>query len=599
MKKMLFVLILFLMFPLVAFAANENIEIKSITLVEKSDNTKEVANASTDGEKLSFNLMFFEEGDSATYKAVVENKSNERLYVNGSSYDSNNDNIGYEFSYTGNKDYIDPGEEGEFNVKVIYDNAIQKTEFGSGGIYRTSTNAPLVLANKIVSVPNTLKNVGFLGIILIGFVLVCVGIGVYQVIENKKVNELTIIVLLFGIFAIPNIVNALLSTEIPIESTITIKKVKENPCTYDGELTQGATYVNGQYTYKYKQKIDRSSTETWINVSGDGWGMALTDIDSTDPVTSKMCTSINGKPIMYMSSIFQNAKATKYDFSSFDTSNVVDMYDFMANAAPNASEIELKDIEYLDLSNVNGLYYTFYQFGENATTAVNLDLRLWDVSSLTETVSVFAQFGKSAQADVNVNVSGWDLRGISLFLNIFQYIGMYSTGNVTLDASNIILDPTKATNLSSVFSTFGTGATSVTLDVTGWDTSGVTNMSAMFVNFAQNSTSSRIIGLDTWDMRNVTNVANMICNTYNLDFGTINLYATNLTAFFAGSVNPNGVVNMYANPSTYNAFLSGVSHNVDGKSITINYTSAVTSIDALIATKTGTANIIKGNLIEG
>ena len=297
MKKLMLVLILFLMFPLVAFAANENIEIKSITLVEKSDNTKEVANASTDGEKLSFNLMFFEEGDSATYKAVVENKSNERLYVNGSSYDSNNDNIGYEFSYTGNKDYIDPGEEGEFNVKVIYDNAIQKTEFGSGGIYRTSTNAPLVLANKIVSVPNTLKNVGFLGIILIGFVLVCVGIGIYQVIENKKVNELTIIVLLFGIFAIPNIVNALLSTEIPIEATITIKKVKETPCTYDGELTQGATYVNGQFTYKYKQK---KTYDGWGNITEDGWGMILTDTTSTEPVTSTMCTSINGKPVLYL-----------------------------------------------------------------------------------------------------------------------------------------------------------------------------------------------------------------------------------------------------------------------------------------------------------
>jgi len=589
------VLVLFLLFPLTVFAS-ENLEVKSITFVSKSENTTVASEATTDGEKINLDLIFYEQGDNAVYKTVVENKASERLYVNSGLFQSDDDHITYEFTYADNKNYIEPGEEKEITIKVVYKKAISIDDYGSGGKYIASTSAPLILSNKLISVPNTLKNLGLLGSLFIIAIVTCVIFGLHISYKNIKNKEVMTLIIAGILIAIPCIASALLMAEIPIEAEITIKKVKGNPCTYNGELTQGQEFVSGQYTYRYKQEF---VTDAWTNMIDDGWGMALTDRNSTAPVTSKMCTSINGKPIMYMSSIFQNAKATKYDFSSFDTSNVVDMYDFMANAAPNASEIELKDIEYLDLSNVNGLYYTFQQFGENATTAVNLDLRLWDVSSLTETVSVFAQFGKSAQADVNVNVSGWDLRGISLFLNIFQYIGMYSTGNVTLDASNIILDPTKATNLSSVFSTFGTGATSVTLDVTGWDTSGVTDMNAMFVNFAQNSPSSRIIGLDTWDMRNVTNVANMICNTYNLDFGTINLYASNVTAFFAGSVNPNGVVNMYANPSTYNAFLSGVSHNVDGKSITINYTSAVTSIDDLIATKTGTANIIKGNLIEG
>ena len=57
-----------------------------------------------------------------------------------------------------------------------------------------------------------------------------------------------------------------------------------NPCTYNGELTQGAEYINGQYTYKYMQEMHYSE---WIDISNDGWGVALTEKESTDPVITK------------------------------------------------------------------------------------------------------------------------------------------------------------------------------------------------------------------------------------------------------------------------------------------------------------------------
>ncbi len=61
-------------------------------------------------------------------------------------------------------------------------------------------------------------------------------------------------------------------------------------CTFDGELVQGAEYVNGQYTYRYKQEPYLSR---WLNISTDGWGVTLTDKESTAPVTSEVCTYIN------------------------------------------------------------------------------------------------------------------------------------------------------------------------------------------------------------------------------------------------------------------------------------------------------------------
>ena len=75
---------------------------------------------------------------------------------------------------------------------------------------------------------------------------------------------------------------------------------KATMCTYDGELKQGAEYVNGQYTYRYMQKFGPPSYEeisntndssgvmlmkspdvvplsqigyTWNNMSQEGWGV--------------------------------------------------------------------------------------------------------------------------------------------------------------------------------------------------------------------------------------------------------------------------------------------------------------------------------------
>ena len=59
-------------------------------------------------------------------------------------------------------------------------------------------------------------------------------------------------------------------------------------------MVQDAEYVNGQYTYKYKQHAwGRSS---WDSITYDGWGVQLIDEESTDPVTTKLCTYINDKP---------------------------------------------------------------------------------------------------------------------------------------------------------------------------------------------------------------------------------------------------------------------------------------------------------------
>ena len=70
-------------------------------------------------------------------------------------------------------------------------------------------------------------------------------------------------------------------------------------------MVQGAEYVNGQYTYRYMQEGDESESDLiWKNIEEDGWGVQLTDKTSTEPVTSKLCTYINNKPVTSMSYVF-------------------------------------------------------------------------------------------------------------------------------------------------------------------------------------------------------------------------------------------------------------------------------------------------------
>ncbi len=76
----------------------------------------------------------------------------------------------------------------------------------------------------------------------------------------------------------------------------------------------------------------------------------LTDKASTDPVTSKVCTYINNKPIVSMSYMFSNSKATTLDLSNFNTSNVTNMsYMFYSSQATTL------DVSSFDTSNVTNM----------------------------------------------------------------------------------------------------------------------------------------------------------------------------------------------------------------------------------------------------
>ena len=277
--------------------------------------------------------------------------------------------------------------------------------------------------------------------------------------------------------------------------------VENTPCTFDGELTQGVEYVNGQYTYKYMQEYvpnyDATSDDEIILQNIDnGWSVFLTDKESTNPVTSKLCTYINNEPVTSMSLMFYQSKAKVLDLSSFDTSNVTDMsYMFYRSYV---YEIDVSNFNTSKVTNMEGMFAS-----SNVST---LDLSNFNTSKVTDMSSMFA-WSKASE-----------IKGLNKFntSNVTDMSSMFYRSYVyEIDVSNF--NTSNVTDMAAMFAY--TSAT--TLDVSSFDTSNVSNMNWMFSN---SSNLKHIYVSDKFVTTNVTDDHNMFKNSPNLVGGAGTIY---------------------------------------------------------------------------
>ncbi len=207
-------------------------------------------------------------------------------------------------------------------------------------------------------------------------------------------------------------------------------------CTYDGTLEKGAEFKKGLYTYRYMQEeyYDTTPLSTindnsrpifqnnnlfdynisklnfvWKDMIDEGWGVTLTDKDSTDAVTEAPCTFINDKPVVSMAYMFSNSRFSSLDTSNFNTSNVTNMKGMFSGFHGGATI----DLSGLDTSNVTDMSNMFYK-----TYITYLNLRSFDTSSVT-------------------NMSG--MFYYNNFLRIIYASSKFVTINVT-DSTNMFMD---------------------------------------------------------------------------------------------------------------------------------------------------------------
>ena len=226
-------------------------------------------------------------------------------------------------------------------------------------------------------------------------------------------------------------------------------------CTFDGEMVQGAEYVNGQYTYRYMQEgvYSNDSSLAWVDIKDKGWGVQLTDKDSTAVAIGNVCTYINNEPVISMSYMYSGSAAESINLSSFNTSKVKNMKAMFYKVTTTTL-----DTSSFDTSSVTDMSYMFY------SQATKIDASGFDTSNVTDMSNMFSD----AEA-TTLNVSNFNTSKVNNMNSMFS-----STNATTLDLSNF--DTSKVTNMGSMF--FGSKVNN--LDLSNFDTSNVTDMSNMF-----------------------------------------------------------------------------------------------------------------------
>ena len=301
-------------------------------------------------------------------------------------------------------------------------------------------------------------------------------------------------------------------------------------CTFDGEMVQGAEYTNGQYTYSYMQEGYHNPNDRgafgWKNIDLDGWG-ARVNVSSGD-VTSKLCTYINGKPVVSTSlMMYGQNNISSIDLSTSNTSTIIHM-DSMFEEHGGLDDIDLENINFgnFDTSNVTNMSGMFYN-----SELSNLDLSSFDTSKVTDMDSMF--YGSSA---TTLDISSFDTSNVRNMSRMFTNskattitgLNKFNTSNVTdmndmfrntllteIDLSSF--DTSNVTDMSWMFS----ASAATTLDLSSFNTSNVTDMRQMFYDSTNLKT---IYASDMFNTNAVTSSSDMFYNTTNLVGGSGTTY---------------------------------------------------------------------------
>lgn len=309
-------------------------------------------------------------------------------------------------------------------------------------------------------------------------------------------------------------------------------------------MTAGTEYVNGQYTYRFRQETNGVYDETsgnyptaWVDIDEDGWGVTLTDKTSTDPVTSELCTYINDKPLVSMTRMFYESQATSIDLSSYNTGSVKRMSSMFENSNMNTSI----DLSGLDLSNVEEMSYmfknskfTYVNFSNPTTKKVNssicmfidatinnLDMGNFESENILTTQSMFQSFTATSLT----LPTNFDLRKVTNMSNMFynsKIPNIDLKGLQTRDVTQLqlafqeckatsitfpeYLDLRKVITMQNMF--YKSGVTS--LDLRGFHTRDLENIRLMF---QLSSNLSSILFSDKFDTSNVTDMQNTFAET--------------------------------------------------------------------------------------
>ena len=280
-------------------------------------------------------------------------------------------------------------------------------------------------------------------------------------------------------------------------------------CKTNDTLTDGYTYTDSGYTYKYKWQVNPNSSLGWDVLNYDGFGVQQTDRTSTSAFSGKMCTYINDKPILSMVYTFYNSNSTSLDLSNANTSNVIDMSNMF-----NGAKVTSLDLSGFDTNNVGNMSGMFK----------NISVSTLNISSFkTSLVTDMSEMFSSCKTSNLIGLENITFNAVSTTSKMF-----YNSTVERIDFSDLI----SLNNIDMSYMFSGISADSVS--IAGMSLNNVITMEKMF--YQANIT--ELIDMNNAYAYSLTNISDIFseCTTSTIDMGNLNIgLVVDLSNLFANS----------------------------------------------------------------
>ena len=591
MKKILLSFIFLLLFVPVLVNAEtcdtSKVTIESISL-DQTNNVNVIEDATAHDKNINLNLGMSKVGDNIKYKIVVKNNSNEDFLLDKNSINISSEYIDYSIESSDNSNIIKKKTSKTVFLNVQYkkqvpDSAYEDGVFNDNVTMKVNLSSNNSSSNNIIN-PNT-------GIKYLLIILLIGSICLISTIIFKKKKSSIITILLISVI-IPISVNALCKIDITINSKVKIREVYA--CTYEGELVQGAEFTNGDYVYRYMQE---GTGGGWTNITEDGWGIKAVN-NGQNSITSKICTTINDKPIVSASHMFFNRQTLEtVDLSSFESSHVNNM-EYMFYFCFKLKNLNLKN---LDTSNVTNLNYAFSMLGTNSSE-IDLDLSEFNTSKVTSMKYTFDRTGSGSER-VKLNVSNWDTSNVTSVTSLFSSFAANASSVEIIGLED--WNTSKIEQASGMFHGAAKNAQRFKIDLSNWDVTNFNSFHQMFDGAGENAEIWGVGDLSNWNTNNAYGFQNMFINAGKnannwQSIGTLNINSTPFSNIFENVKNAKATININEEPASATNYQNAFKNAATGENgnIIVNYKSSVTSINRIINTKSTDSKVFKGELLD-
>lgn len=251
MKKIKYLLFTLLMgFAMITNVyAKESIEIKSITLDTKSENTVVNSEPTFSGLEMNYDLTFKQVNDFAKYKIVIENNTNKDYKVSEDKSFSISEYVTYKYE---SAQTIKANETSTLFVIITYNKEVDTTLLVEGK-YKETNKAVLQMTdenNVPAENPKTGASNAILILLLTGVLSVCIVIMI-----NRQQKSITLVILL-ALCLVPMITKAIEELKLTINVSVEIQKVEETPVVPDVPKYEVKYYIKGETAWIKEDELD-------------------------------------------------------------------------------------------------------------------------------------------------------------------------------------------------------------------------------------------------------------------------------------------------------------------------------------------------------